>query len=67
MRYFYISYSFIGGFGSMGHIGVGYPNLAQIKKDSGVRGVTVLNIIELSKEDYDSFFEKFESSEGIQK
>lgn len=61
MRYFIISYAFGNGelgYGICGSIGESYPNLYTIKKDIKMQNVNILNIIEVNKEDYNTFWEK---------
>jgi len=60
MRYFYITFSHDKGDGHLIHESDNYPSLKKLIKivnetDPELNNITLLNIIELNQEDYDSF------------
>jgi len=55
-RYFLISYAHTTGFGEFGLIHTNFPRRSEIKKlNLGVESPVVVNILEVSKEDYFEF------------
>lgn len=58
-RYFIISYLYGDNGIGTGNLGIKtnmFPNIHQIRKESKEKKVTVINILEVSKEDYDFFW-----------
>lgn len=61
LRYFIVSYLYGRedfGSGVRGIISYNYPNVYKIKKEVFVDNLTVINIMEVTEEDYNSFWDK---------
>lgn len=61
LRYFIVSYLYGKeefGSGVRGIISLNYPSLKKIQKDVSVPNLTVINIMEVTMEDYNSFWDK---------